>query len=155
MRTTGSDSGRRSSRSRLRRSALDDNIDPDLSAREHEQAYEEERKQREEAEARQRAQEEARQKALLPYKTFAEIDISGRKGWIIKSVFAKGEISYWIGPPGSLELSLTSQRLVLVPIGSDWRDAEEVCLRGGLFRPGARRSRRAPLRGLPRPPRPR
>jgi AAA domain len=57
----------------------------------------------------------------LPFTTFAEINLSGFKRWIIKGVFARGEFSYWIAPPGKLKSALMAEVAIHAATGWDWR----------------------------------
>jgi hypothetical protein len=43
------------------------------------------------------------------------------KGWLIKGVIARGEISSWIGPPGGAKSSLLIDLAVHAAAGLDWR----------------------------------
>lgn len=57
------------------------------------------------------------------FKLFREFDDpaqEGSKAHIIKKIFAWGETSAWIGPPGSLKSSLLADAAVAVASGSDW-----------------------------------
>ena len=44
----------------------------------------------------------------LPFKTLADLAAEGtvQKQWLIKGIFARGETSAWVGPPGSMKSSL-------------------------------------------------
>jgi hypothetical protein len=42
------------------------------------------------------------------------------KRWLIKNVFARGESSAWIGPPGSLKSALLASAAIHVGAGRDW-----------------------------------
>ncbi|MCP1969914.1 MULTISPECIES: AAA family ATPase [Bradyrhizobium] len=57
------------------------------------------------------------------FKLFREFDHpaqEGSKAHIIKKIFAWGETSAWIGPPGSLKSSLLADAAVAIASGSDW-----------------------------------
>ena len=44
-----------------------------------------------------------------PFKLLHEISAIPQRRWLIKGVFAAGETSAWIGPPGSLKSALLAQ----------------------------------------------
>jgi hypothetical protein len=55
------------------------------------------------------------------YVTFDEISIDpSPKNWLIKGIFALGETSAWIGPPGSLKSALLAEASIAVAGGLDW-----------------------------------
>jgi hypothetical protein len=55
------------------------------------------------------------------YVTFDEISIDPPpKNWLIKGVFALGETSAWIGPPGSLKSALLAEASIAIAGGLDW-----------------------------------
>jgi hypothetical protein len=65
----------------------------------------------------------AAQKAL-PFKTLADLAAEGevQKKWLIKGVFARGETSAWVGPPGSMKSSLLCSAAIHAssPELTDW-----------------------------------
>jgi hypothetical protein len=68
---------------------------------------------------RQRLQNRA--KHALPLRFFSQMDAVKPKSWLIKQVLAKGEISSWIGAPGSAKSALLTDLAVHVAGGEDWR----------------------------------
>jgi hypothetical protein len=57
----------------------------------------------------------------LPFKLLEEITSNPvAKRWIIKGIFARGETSAWIGPPGSLKSALFASAAVSIASGTDW-----------------------------------
>jgi hypothetical protein len=55
------------------------------------------------------------------FKTFD--DMSGEtaaKNWLIKGIFAKGETSAWIAPPGGMKSALMAEASICVAAGLDW-----------------------------------
>lgn len=70
--------------------------------------------------ARDRAAERKRA-GVLPFQTFSEIGGSAPiKRHIIKGVFARGETSAWVGPPGSLKSALMASAAVSIASGTNW-----------------------------------
>jgi AAA domain len=66
----------------------------------------------------------------LPFKLLEEIATTPvAKRWIIKGIFARGETSAWIGPPGSLKSALFASAAVSIASGTDWfgRRSKEAC----------------------------
>jgi hypothetical protein len=56
-----------------------------------------------------------------PFKTFDEMAIeSVKKRWLIKNVFARGETSAWIAPPGRLKSALMASAAIHVSAGLEW-----------------------------------
>jgi hypothetical protein len=56
-----------------------------------------------------------------PFKTFDEMAIeSVKKRWLIKNVFARGETSAWVAPPGRLKSALMASAAIHVSAGLDW-----------------------------------
>jgi hypothetical protein len=56
-----------------------------------------------------------------PFKTFDEMaTIEVAKRWLIKGVFARGESSAWIAPPGGMKSALMAQASICVAAGLDW-----------------------------------
>lgn len=57
----------------------------------------------------------------FPFKTFDEMAIeTTEKRWLIKGVFARGESSAWIAPPGGMKSALMAQASICVAAGLDW-----------------------------------
>ena len=60
----------------------------------------------------------------LPFKTLADLAAEGtvQKQWLIKGVFARGETSAWVGPPGSMKSSLLCSAAIHAssPQVTDW-----------------------------------
>jgi hypothetical protein len=57
----------------------------------------------------------------LPYKLFREMSLEATtRDWLIKGIFAKGETSAWIGPPGSLKSSIMASAALSIASGTDW-----------------------------------
>lgn len=65
----------------------------------------------------------------LPYKAFDEIDVDGRKPWIIKFVLARKETSSWIGGPGKGKSAILTDLSVAIATGRNWRSyrSKERC----------------------------
>jgi hypothetical protein len=57
----------------------------------------------------------------LPFWSFDSDEAPAPKGWIIKSVAAKGETAGWIGPPGSGKSAIVLDWLMHCATGRDWR----------------------------------
>jgi hypothetical protein len=56
-----------------------------------------------------------------PFETFDEIEAdSPAKKWLIKGIFAYGETSAWIAPPGALKSALMAQAAICVGAGLNW-----------------------------------
>jgi AAA domain len=56
-----------------------------------------------------------------PFKTFDEMAVeSVKKRWLIKNVFARGETSAWVAPPGRLKSALMASAAIHVSAGLDW-----------------------------------
>jgi hypothetical protein len=56
-----------------------------------------------------------------PFKTFDEMaTMEVAKRWLIKGVFARGESSAWIAPPGGMKSALMAQASICVAAGLDW-----------------------------------
>lgn len=56
-----------------------------------------------------------------PFKTFDEMAIGAvAKRWLIKGIFARGESSAWIAPPGGMKSALMAQASICVAAGLDW-----------------------------------
>jgi hypothetical protein len=56
-----------------------------------------------------------------PFKTFDEMTCEpATKRWLIKGVFARGESSAWIAPPGGMKSALMAQASICVAAGIDW-----------------------------------
>lgn len=55
-----------------------------------------------------------------PFKLLHEISAIPQRRWLIKGVFAAGETSAWIGPPGSLKSALLAQAAWCVGTGEEW-----------------------------------
>lgn len=60
----------------------------------------------------------------LPFKTLADLAAEGtvQKQWLIKGLFARGETSAWVGPPGSMKSSLLCSAAIHAssPQVTDW-----------------------------------
>lgn len=57
----------------------------------------------------------------LPYKLYRDLTAEDvARDWLIKGVFARGETSAWIGPPGSLKSSLLTSAALSIASGTDW-----------------------------------
>ncbi|WP_338821433.1 AAA family ATPase [Bradyrhizobium septentrionale] len=56
----------------------------------------------------------------FPFKCFAEMQAAGAKRHIIKGVFARGETSAWIAPPGGMKSALMASASISVASGTDW-----------------------------------
>jgi hypothetical protein len=55
------------------------------------------------------------------FKTFDEMSVEGvKKRWLIKNVFARGETSAWIAPPGGMKSALMAQASICVAAGLNW-----------------------------------
>lgn len=53
--------------------------------------------------------------------TFDEMEIDPpAKQWLIKGIFARGETSAWIAPPGAMKSALMAEAAVCVGAGLDW-----------------------------------
>lgn len=56
-----------------------------------------------------------------PFVTFDEMDVEQpAKAWLIKGIFARGETSAWIAPPGAMKSALLAQAAICVGAGLDW-----------------------------------
>lgn len=56
-----------------------------------------------------------------PFVTFDEMDADPpAKQWLIKGIFARGETSAWIAPPGAMKSALLAQAAICVGAGLDW-----------------------------------
>ena len=56
-----------------------------------------------------------------PFKTFDEMALApNEKRWLIKGVFARGESSGWIAPPGGMKSALMAHASICVAAGLDW-----------------------------------
>jgi hypothetical protein len=59
----------------------------------------------------------------FPFKTFDELSAElPTKRWLIKGVFARGESSAWIAPPGGMKSALMAQASICVAAGLDWQE---------------------------------
>ncbi len=55
------------------------------------------------------------------FKTFNELSIEPvAKRWLVKNIFARGETSAWIAPPGAMKSALMADAAVAVAGGLDW-----------------------------------
>jgi hypothetical protein len=55
------------------------------------------------------------------FQTAAEMSATPvRKDWLIKGVFARGESSAWVAPPGGMKSALLAEASVCVAYGDDW-----------------------------------
>jgi hypothetical protein len=57
----------------------------------------------------------------LPYTRYRDIVIARSQAQVIKGLIVLREMSYWIGPPGSLKSSLLAEGSRCVGAGQDWR----------------------------------
>src|SRR6266404_9425453 len=56
-----------------------------------------------------------------PFKTFDEMSCeTPQKRWLFKGVFARGESSAWIAPPGGMKSALKAQAAINLAAGLDW-----------------------------------
>jgi AAA domain len=56
-----------------------------------------------------------------PFKTFDEMALeSVAKRWLIKGIFARGESSAWIAPPGGMKSALMASAAIHLAAGLDW-----------------------------------
>jgi hypothetical protein len=56
-----------------------------------------------------------------PFATFDEMELgSVAKRWLIKGIFARGESSAWIAPPGGMKSALMAEASISVAAGLDW-----------------------------------
>jgi len=56
-----------------------------------------------------------------PFVTFDEMDLeSPAKQWLVKGIFARGETSAWIAPPGAMKSALLAEAAVCIGAGLDW-----------------------------------
>jgi hypothetical protein len=65
----------------------------------------------------------------FPYRRFDEMHGSVAKRHIIKGIFARGETSAWIAPPGGMKSALMASAAIAVASGSDWfgKRNKETC----------------------------
>lgn len=69
-----------------------------------------------------------------PFKTFDEMAHGPTaKRWLIKGVFARGESSAWIAPPGGMKSALMAQASVCVAAGLDWHGKRSKEQAGVLY----------------------
>jgi RecA-family ATPase len=55
------------------------------------------------------------------YKTFDELSAEPvEKRWLIKGIFARGETSAWIAPPGAMKSALMAEASICVAAGHNW-----------------------------------
>jgi hypothetical protein len=63
----------------------------------------------------------AESSSCYQYKTFDELSAEPvAKRWLIKGIFARGETSAWIAPPGGMKSALMAQASICVAAGIDW-----------------------------------
>ena len=56
-----------------------------------------------------------------PYKTFDELSAEPvEKRWLIKGIFARGETSAWIAPPGAMKSALMAEASICIAAGESW-----------------------------------
>jgi hypothetical protein len=68
------------------------------------------------------------------FKTFDEMAVeSVAKRWLIKNVFARGETSAWIAPPGGMKSALMAQASICVAAGLDWHGHRSKETAGVLY----------------------
>ena len=66
-------------------------------------------------------QDRANSMAGYRFVTFDEMDVEApAKNWLIKGIFARGETSAWIAPPGAMKSALLAEATVCVAAGLDW-----------------------------------
>ncbi|MBX3537671.1 MAG: AAA family ATPase [Chelatococcus sp.] len=65
--------------------------------------------------------EDERPRRSLPLTFFHEVEAVAHKPWLIKGVIARGEVSGWIGPPGTLKSALLTDLSIHLSAGMDWR----------------------------------
>jgi hypothetical protein len=69
-----------------------------------------------------------------PFKTFDEMSGEAvKKRWLIKNVFARGESSAWIAPPGAMKSALMAQASICVAAGLDWHGYRNKETAGVLY----------------------
>lgn len=69
-----------------------------------------------------------------PFVTFDEMEAAPpEKQWLIKGIFARGETSAWIGPPGSLKSALLASAAISVGAGLDWQDYRSKTAAGVVY----------------------
>ena len=67
-----------------------------------------------------------RPEAAISFKTFDELSAEPvEKRWLIKNIFARGETSAWIAPPGAMKSALMAQASICVAAGLDWHGSSE------------------------------
>src|ERR1700682_3125517 len=55
------------------------------------------------------------------FQTVAEMSAAPTaKDWLIKGVFARGETSAWVAPPGGMKSALLAEASICVASGTDW-----------------------------------
>jgi RecA-family ATPase len=60
-------------------------------------------------------------RAGYPFRTFDEMaGVPIAKRWLIKSIFARGESSAWIAPPGGMKSALMASAAFHISSGQDW-----------------------------------
>jgi len=65
--------------------------------------------------------ERAQSSQGYPFKTFNEMACEpAAKRWLIKGIFARGESSAWIAPPGGMKSALMASAAICVSSGQDW-----------------------------------
>src|SRR3569832_331684 len=68
-----------------------------------------------------------------PFRMLHEISAIPRKRWLIKGVFAAGETSAWIGPPGSLKSALLAEAAFAICTGEEWHGRKNAGQSGVLY----------------------
>lgn len=69
----------------------------------------------------------------FPFQLLHELAVIPHKQWLIKGVFAAGETSAWIGPPGSLKSALLAQAAWCVATGDEWHGRKNKGQAGVLY----------------------
>lgn len=94
------------------------------------------------------------------FQTAAEMSaMPVRKDWLIKGVFARGESSAWVAPPGAMKSALLAEASICIACGHDWHGYRNKGAMGVVYFALERAdlvSRRIrahmALRGVPAPP---
>jgi RecA-family ATPase len=71
----------------------------------------------------------AARRARIPYRRFDEMRGAVTKRHTIKGIFARGETSAWIAPPGGMKSALMASAAIAVASGADWfgKRNKEAC----------------------------
>jgi hypothetical protein len=69
-----------------------------------------------------------------PFVTLDEIEAAPpAKNWLIKGIFARGETSAWIAPPGAMKSALLAEAAVCVAAGLDWHGYRNKGAAGAVY----------------------